>query len=262
MKKYFYSDGLDKYGPFLKEELKGENLSSKTKVWCLGMDNWVELINVPQLSDVLDSLTQDEIPQDSEDQQITESIQPIYRKNDLNKVEKNKFDFFNVRYALIVLVLAIAFFSYSAIKRHSNAKMYNEIVLNSFDGDFDIYIEKFYRDLEAYGVFPQKPRVTIVKFSNLDQIENTTHIHGLSFGRNDDEKIEIYINHSSWIKFNRAKKYYIMYHELAHDVLNLKDLKPTHSNEEKMMYPAISTFENLDMDDFIESAHALFEDQM
>jgi hypothetical protein len=43
---------------------------------------------------------------------------------------------------------------------------YNEIVENSYDSneDFDIYVEKFYRDLEFYGIFPKKPKATIIKF--------------------------------------------------------------------------------------------------
>jgi len=52
-----------------------------------------------------------------------------------------------------------------------------------------------------------------------------------------------------------------MYHELAHDVLNLDDLEPKSWNEGKLMYPAISSYENKNLDDFIESAHALFEEQ-
>ena len=52
-----------------------------------------------------------------------------------------------------------------------------------------------------------------------------------------------------------------MYHELAHDVLNLDDLEPESRNEGKLMYPYISSYEKKTMDDFIESTHALFEEQ-
>ena len=50
-----------------------------------------------------------------------------------------------------------------------------------------------------------------------------------------------------------------MYHELAHDVLNLDDLEAKSWNEGKLMYPAISSYENKNMDEFIENSHALFE---
>ena len=101
----------------------------------------------------------------------------------------------------------------------------------------------------------------IIKFSKLDQLDNTKHIHGLSFGSGDDDRIEIYINPSTWEQFNKPMRYFLMYHELAHDVLNLDDLEPKSWNEGKLMYPAISSYENKNMDDFIESTHALFEEQ-
>jgi len=56
-------------------------------------------------------------------------------------------------------------------------------------------------------------------------------------------------------------RYFLMYHELAHDILNVGDLEATSYNEGKLMYPEISSYENKSMDDFIESAHALFEEQ-
>ena len=107
----------------------------------------------------------------------------------------------------------------------------------------------------------KKPKLTTIKFSKLDQIENTTHIHALSYGANDDDIIEVYINPSTWIKFDKPMRYILMYHELSHDILNLDDLEATPWNEGKLMYPAISSYENKNMDDFIESAHALFEEQ-
>lgn len=55
-------------------------------------------------------------------------------------------------------------------------------------------------------------------------------------------------------------RYFLMYHELAHDVLNLDDLDNKAIDEGKLMYPEISTYEKKNMDDFIESFHALFEE--
>jgi hypothetical protein len=54
-------------------------------------------------------------------------------------------------------------------------------------------------------------------------------------------------------------RYFLMYHELAHDVLNLDDLEAKPIHEGKLMYPEISTYEKKNMDDFIESFHAVFE---
>ena len=55
-------------------------------------------------------------------------------------------------------------------------------------------------------------------------------------------------------------RYYLMYHELSHDILNVDDLEDTEINVGKLMYPAISTYEKITMDDFIEHSHALFEE--
>ena len=48
-------------------------------------------------------------------------------------------------------------------------------------------------------------------------------------------------------------RYVLMYHELAHDVLNLRDLDLTGANEEKLlMFPgASSLFASFTMDEFI-----------
>ena len=54
-------------------------------------------------------------------------------------------------------------------------------------------------------------------------------------------------------------RYFLMYHELSHDVLNLDDLDIKLENEGKLMYPEISSYEMKSMDDFIESFHSLFE---
>ncbi|MBX2964629.1 MAG: hypothetical protein KF845_00685 [Cyclobacteriaceae bacterium] len=128
------------------------------------------------------------------------------------------------------------------------------------DEDFDFYIDKFYRDVNAFGLCPKKPSSIIIKFARLDQITNTAHVHAISYGKDNDSLIEIYINPSTWEKFNKPKRYFLMYHELAHDVLNLDDLDDTESNRGKLVYPAISTYERITMDDFIESYHALFEE--
>jgi hypothetical protein len=162
----------------------------------------------------------------------------------------------------IGVLLVISLITLKSLRRHFEADLYKEIVANSYDGgtELDIYVEKFYRDLEFYGIFQKKPKNIIVKFSNLEQIENTTHIHGMSFGHDDDNRIEIYVNPYSWKKFNKPMKYFLMYHELSHDVLNLDDLDPVPSNEGKLMYPKISSYEKKTMDDFIDSFHSVFEE--
>lgn len=162
--------------------------------------------------------------------------------------------------SLVIIVVILT--AIKVVNTYLELKMYKEVVANSYepDEDLEIYVEKFYRDLEYYGIFPMRPRIKKIKFSNLDQLKKTTHIHAISYGINDDERIEIYINPNSWRQFSKPKRYFLMYHELAHDVLNLDDLSDKPSNIGKLMYPEISTYQNITMDDFIESYHTLFEE--
>jgi len=268
MSKYFYTDGREKYGPFSKEELSNQNISHTTKVWCYGMDKWTELSQIPELSHVLNSIPPELNSKPSKEEvSITpkpeiEPIEDKETKTQLSK-EKKKSSSFSKWLIAIIVVILISLFTYSVIQNQTDVNQYNEIAANSYDSDedFDIYVQKFYRDLELYGIYPKKPKVQIIKFSKLDQLDNTTHIHGLSFGSGDDDRIEIYINPSTWQQFNKPMRYFLMYHELAHDVLNLDDLEAKSWNEGKLMYPATSSYENKNMDDFIESSHALFEEQ-
>jgi len=268
MSKYFFTDGKERYGPFSLEELSNQNISRETKVWCYGMEKWTELSQVPEVQNVLRSIppalkkpSNEKVKHEvrfetkSPPEEETKTIPPPIHKKKASSSAK-----------WLIAVVAAAIVSilvYSQIQNQSNADQYNEIVANSYESDenFDIYIQKFYRDLEVYGIYPKKAKEQIIKFSKLDQLDNTTHIHGLSFGGEDDNRIEIYINPTSWQKFNKPMRYFLMYHELAHDVLNLDDLEAISSNEGKLMYPAISSYENKNMDDFIESSHALFEEQ-
>lgn len=262
MRKYFFTDGVNKFGPFSKEELRSQKIKRNTLVWYYGLDNWMAISEIGELADIISTIPPEYKPLISKcESAIHELTHKTKNNNALNHFELMK----SKPFRWIVGVLALFFISFILIKlgqRHSEENLYNEIVENSYDGDekFDIYIEKFYRDLGFYGIFPKRPKTTIIRFSRLDQLDNTTHIHGLSFGKNDDNKIEIYINPASWQRFNKPMRYFLMYHELAHDVLNLDDLDNKTVNEGKLMFPEISSYESKNMDDFIESFHALFEE--
>lgn len=268
MSKYFYTDGKEKYGPYSKEELRNQPISRTTKVWCYGMDTWTELSQVLELSNVRNSIPPELNTKLTLEEEIntnefeTELVQKVEIKKQAPK-KIIKYSTLSKWFIGVMVLVIICLFTYTVIQNQLNVSQYNEIVANSYDSDedFDMYVQKFYRDLEFYGIYPKKPKVQIIKFSNLDQVDNTTHVHGLSFGSGDDNKIEIYINPTSWRQFNKPMRYFLMYHELAHDVLNMDDLEAESWNEGKLMYPAISSYENKNMDDFIESAHALFEEQ-
>ena len=232
------------------------------------MDKWAELSQVPELSKVLNSIppkfnTKPTVEEESNTvKPETEPVQNSETKTEPSQRIK-KYSSFSKWLIAIIAVILISSFAYRLIQNQSEVNQYNEIAANSFDSneDFDMYVQKFYRDLEVYAIYPKKPKIQIIKFSKLDQLDNTTHIHGISFGSGDDDRIEIYINPSTWKQFNKPMRYFLMYHELAHDVLNLDDLEPKSWNEGKLMYPEISSYESKNMDGFIESTHALFEEQ-
>lgn len=262
MIKYFYTDGKVKYGPFSREELRNQNISRSTMVWFYGLDEWKELSEIPELYDVLSSIPPD-LKFDNGD--IKDKKESHFNSNSKKKIKRpflTKYSFSSGKWVFIALAtVVVALWVYDYTQNRSDINLYNEVVENSYDGDgeFDIYLKKFYRDLSFYGIYPKKPEKTIIKFSKLDQIDKTTHIHGLSYGVNDDDKIEIYINPSTWDRFNKPMRYFLMYHELSHDVLNLEDLEAKTINKGKLMYPEISNYENINMDEFIESFDNLFE---
>ena len=265
---YFYTNGVEKYGPFSKEELCNQKISRATKVWCYGMDNWTELYKVPELINVINSIPS-EIDSKPPNEDVAISYKPKTQllEDEETKLphskEKKKSSSFIKWASIIIVIVLISLFAYKVIQNQLDLNQYNEVVTNSYDSneDFDIYVNKFYRDLASYGIYPKKAKVQIIKFSRLDQLDNMTHFHGISLGVGDDSRIEIYINPSTWQRFNKQMRYILMYHELAHDVLNLDDLEAESRNEGKLMYPSISNYEKKTMDDFIESTHALFEEQ-
>ena len=256
MRKYFYTNEKEKFGPFTFNELKEQNLSRNTKVWFYGLDGWKPLNEIEELNSLINS-----IPPPLKTVVKKETENSITEITIIKKKSKNRKILNGVLIVLALLVI-ITFLSYISFKNQTDNKLYLSISSSAYetDVDFNFYVDKFYRDVENYGIFPKKPKTQIIKFAKLDQLDDATHIHGLSYGMDDDDKIEIYINPTTWDKFNKPMRYFLIYHELSHDILNVDDLEDLPSNEGKLMYPAIYTYESKTMDDFIESSHVLFEE--
>ena len=150
------------------------------------------------------------------------------------------------------------FIGVKIFQKNKNSEDIREL---SYDSNEEIkpYIDKFFRDLNNHGLTPVIPQDFIVKFSDLESHKNTSHTHGISFGYKDDDRVEIYINKNSWNSFNKTQKYYIVYHELSHDILNLDDLNDSDENYGDIMYPYISKYDDLKMNDFIKNMKLLFD---
>ena len=161
---------------------------------------------------------------------------------------------------VILLCICLAMYLYQKVE-NDDRYIYEKISTTSYDDpnvDFTIYVDKFYRDLDVYGHYPRRPHKMIIKFADIDKIKDATNINAVSFGLGDDNIVEIYVNPSFWKSAKRAQKYWLMYHELSHDILNLKDLDASPINMGKLMYPQMSVFDVTDMDEFIEAYHDLF----
>ncbi len=241
MNKYYYTDGKEQFGPFSKYELQKKVLHQNTKIWRPGLEKWTAIKEVEEFKTIYN------LP---------------HKKEPFHTIEQNSHKKNKTLWIIPVLLVFIMTLLY--IGKYNEDETSIESIRNSAyntDVDFNMYVNKFYRDLNFYGIYPPKPKVKIIKFSDFDKMKDKTHIHGMSLGNDDDEKIEIYINPSSWKKFNKPMKYWLMYHELSHDVLNVDDLKATEENKGKLMYPELSDYEHKNMDDFIESFKKLFEEQ-
>lgn len=53
MKKYYYSDGTNRFGPFTLDELRRKSITRETKVWFQGLGDWQSAGTIPELSDIL-----------------------------------------------------------------------------------------------------------------------------------------------------------------------------------------------------------------
>ena len=259
MRKYFHTNGIEKFGPFSFDDLKEQKLTRETKIWYYGLNKWTALSEIEELKSFFNSIpppinTTKEIEINEKFDEV-----PLILESKRNTTKHNYKRWIISISALLFLILIICFMW----NNRSDRQLYDELSASAYDiegVDFNFYVEKFYRDIGNYGIFPKQPKTQIIKFASFEHIDNATHIHGISFGYNDDDKIEIYINPNTWKKFNKPMRYFLMYHELAHDILNLEDLKNMPKNEGKLMYPALESYNEKTMDDFIESIHVLFEE--
>jgi len=91
--------------------------------------------------------------------------------------------------------------------------------------DLDLMVDVFLTDCKDNGILVTKSKV-VVSFESLPGA-----LLGLSYGINNDSKIELKIDPEKWENASIAKKWYLLYHELGHDVLNLN-----HGSGGKMMF--------------------------
>ena len=95
--------------------------------------------------------------------------------------------------------------------------------INTFD--LPEMVRLFLEDCKDHGIEVKQSNI-VAEFKELEE-----NILGLSYGRNDDKLIKVYVDPVKWSNASKPKKWYLIYHELGHDVLNL-----SHGNGGKMMF--------------------------
>jgi len=63
MKKYFYSDGKEKFGPFSFEELKNENITKETLIWFEGLEDWKPAKDISEFEEIFKLIPPPIIPE-------------------------------------------------------------------------------------------------------------------------------------------------------------------------------------------------------
>ena len=60
MKEYYFSNGDEKFGPFSLDQLKRQNVSRDSLVWCEGMADWTRASEIKELSSMFIDLSKKE----------------------------------------------------------------------------------------------------------------------------------------------------------------------------------------------------------
>ena len=92
--------------------------------------------------------------------------------------------------------------------------------------DLEAMVNIFLEDCKKNNILP--PSINTLK-ATFEPLEESTI--AVAYAMNDDSKIIIKVDPSNWANSSKPKRWYILYHELGHDVLNLN-----HGEGGKMMY--------------------------
>ncbi len=119
--------------------------------------------------------------------------------------------------------------------------------LTDFDcSDINGMIDVFLKDCENNGITFPKNKIEI-NYTDLQP-----GVLGISFGMHNDKLIKIAIDKNNWIRSSNSKKWYVLYHELGHDLFNFE-----HGNGGRMMRPIAD--HGYSWKEFWEDRNTLFE---
>jgi hypothetical protein len=107
-------------------------------------------------------------------------------------------------------------------------------------------IDVFLKDCENNGItFPQNQ-------INVYYTDLNPGVLGVSYGMRNDKVVSIAIDKNNWIRSSNSKKWYVLYHELGHDLFNFD-----HGNGGRMMRPIADR--GYSWKEFWEDRNTLFE---
>jgi len=118
-------------------------------------------------------------------------------------------------------------------------------MINFFIEDYNRYSTKVSDKLISPKIFNAKSIL-----ATFETLEGETI--ALSYGMNNDSKIIIKVDPEKWANASEIKRWYILYHELGHDILNLE-----HGEGGKMMFNFADR--EYSWDEFIEDKKYMFE---
>lgn len=95
MKKYFYSDGTNNFGPFTIKELKEKGITRETMIWYQELGEWKKASTIQELNDLFAL-----IPPPIQQQQNNYSQQTLRQSNSNNTIDI--FVFLSIAYWLTV----------------------------------------------------------------------------------------------------------------------------------------------------------------
>ena len=104
------------------------------------------------------------------------------------------------------------------INRISKRAVEVDMTIRKVDVDKELqpYLLEFDRVMQEAGINPQYGSLVVIKFVSL-----RTGLLGVAWGMNHDVTV-IHINPVLWATMSHQDKRMVMFHELAHDVFNLK----------------------------------------
>jgi hypothetical protein len=123
---YYYLDGIDKKGPFSKEEILSKNLKNETLIFHDGISNWTPLENCESLK-----LPILEEPRNQENQVTTETTKTI------TEPQKIKIPSFLFLIFFLGLCVLLSYF-YTTNKKESDLKIINSKIEDVFNGKDEI----------------------------------------------------------------------------------------------------------------------------